>query len=292
MSVAGFSQTCPANVDVVFADINGEFAPGGSTLFIISDNQVLENAKYQVFCNGTQISQGCAEIQGLNGQSGVSSVSVADCSGAYTVYLVYSEGACGSMNAECDTIKLDAEGGPLPVILGRFGIQRRTAGVELHWETEQEINSSKFEVLRYIGNKGFEKIATLDAKGNSNSLSNYSFVDRNNRYTGVSIYMIKMIDIDGTYEYSKPKTVRGSTSAPEFKVFPNPTTATATIQITDLYEPVTLTVMDHSGRLVKSMSLTNSNEVKLNNLQKGNYIIRLVGKETGGTTVRQLSVLK
>lgn len=286
LSAVGYSQNCPSYVDALFFNVSGK-----NTFLVVADVNELQNFKYFVYCDGQLINSGCREIKGLANQVGIASAPVAPCSGTYTYKLVFSAGACGSGNPECDTISAP-QGGPLPVVLGKFGIQRRSSGVELRWETEQEINSSRFEIQRSIGIKGFETVGSINAKGNTSTLSSYSFSDRSNNTTGVSFYRIKMIDIDGTHAYTSIKSVKGSGVASEFRIFPNPTTANATISINDLNEPVTINVMDRSGRLVKTVSLTNSNQVVLSNLQKGNYIIRMTGKESGETTVRQLSVLK
>lgn len=41
------------------------------------------------------------------------------------------------------------------------------------WQTASEQNCSHFNVLRSINNSDFEKIATINAKGNSLSLTDY-----------------------------------------------------------------------------------------------------------------------
>lgn len=289
-SIAGYSQVCPAYVDAIFIP---DFSnPNATRLLIAADANSLSNFKYFISCDGVQTDQGCVRIQGIAGSPGLAITPIlTPCAGNYTYKLVFSEGDCGSGNPECDTISAP-QGGPLPVVLGEYRIQRRSAGVELRWNTEQEINSSRFEIQRSIGIKGFETIGTINAKGNSSVVSNYSFSDNFNKSKEISFYRIKMIDVDGTYAYTGIKSVKGTNAALEFRVFPNPTSSAATVEISDLYEPVTISVMDHSGRIVKTLSLTNTNKISLNNLQKGNYIIRMTGKESGETTVRQLSVLK
>lgn len=284
--ILGYSQHCPKYVDVLFYPISGKY-----TMVVVADVDQQSNFKYFVYCNGVLTNQGCRDISSISDQLGTASAPVTKCTGTYTYKLVFSDGVCGSGNPPCDTVTAPV-GNPLPVVLGNFGVQRKPSGVEVRWETEQEINSSRFEIQRSIGVKGFQKIGSVDAKGNSSSLNTYTFSDQTNSSSDVSFYRIKMIDLDGTYAYTSIKSVRGSGIASEFKIFPNPTTSAATISINDLNEPVTVNVMDHSGHLVKSVSLTNSSEVQLNNLQKGNYIVRITSKESGETIVKQLSVLK
>jgi hypothetical protein len=110
---------------------------------------------------------------------GIASAPVAKCKGTYIYKLVFLEGICGSGNPECDTISAP-QGNLLPVVLGNFGVQRKSSEDELRWETEQEINSKSFEIQRSIGIKGFQSIGTVSAKGNTSSLNKYAFKDKTN----------------------------------------------------------------------------------------------------------------
>ena len=126
---------------------------------------------------------------------------------------------------------------------------------------------------------------------NSSTKQVYSFVDNSNNLKEVSFYRLKMIDKDNSFSLSSTKTVKGSAGKSDFTVFPNPSAGSAKVTISDLNEPTTVMVLDNSGRLIKQAILINSNTVEINNLQKGGYFIKIIGKESGATTIKKLSVI-
>lgn len=185
------------------------------------------------------------------------------------------------------------EGGVTPVVLTNFEIQRKDANtVAATWETEQELNSSRFEIERSTDNITFETIGTVSSKNsNSNTRQYYSFADNSNNQKGVSLYRIKMIDKDNTFTFSSTKTVKGSMGKSDFVIFPNPSTGNAKITISDFNEPTNIMILDNSGRLIKQATITNSNSFEINNLQRGNYIIKTIGEKSGEGSVKKLSVI-
>src|SRR5258705_12673658 len=83
-----------------------------------------------------------------------------------TVYLTYVGGATGGTNGSvvCNV----PDSGPLPVILSGFSLQRNdNNNVTATWQTQQEINSSRFEIERASDNVSFQKIGTVLAVGSS-----------------------------------------------------------------------------------------------------------------------------
>jgi hypothetical protein len=60
-----------------------------------------------------------------------------------------------------------------------------------------------FEVQRSENGKDFVKVGTLDAKG----AGSYSLKDHHVPYNTSVFYRLKMVDIDGQYDYSKVETV-------------------------------------------------------------------------------------
>lgn len=94
------------------------------------------------------------------------------------------------------------EDNPLPVELSRFNGSVKGGNVELVWSTETEVNSHSFEIERKGNTSGdWITIGTVPAFGYSNSPKNYSFTDKN-LHPGIFQYRLKMIDSDGSVEYS------------------------------------------------------------------------------------------
>ncbi len=189
-------------------------------------------------------------------------------------------GTCG--------IAITVDGGPLPIKMSAFFAKRNNASVGLSWQTESEVNAKEFVIQRKIGND-FIDVATIAASNNSNG-SKYVYSDINN-LKGISQYRLKMIDINGSFKYSEIRAVKGTAAASDFTVFPNPSTGNAKVTITDISESTDVQLVDNSGRVLKNVSMNNSNTVDFNNLQKGMYMIRIINKNSGETLTKKLSVV-
>ena len=100
----------------------------------------------------------------------------------------------------------------LPVSLGSFSASIDQKRVKLDWSTETELNSKEFEVqMRSDDMTSFQPIGRVAAAGQSNTLQSYSFSSENleaKRY----LFRLKMIDIDGSFEYSKSLEVKMESS--------------------------------------------------------------------------------
>ena len=96
---------------------------------------------------------------------------------------------------------------PLPVELSNLeAFIEKDNCVILKWETKTEVNNYGFEVERKLASRSLEvgdwaKIGFVHGSGNSNSPKDYSFTDQN-LHSGKYSYRLKMIDNDGTFEYS------------------------------------------------------------------------------------------
>ena len=90
---------------------------------------------------------------------------------------------------------------PLPVELSSFTSTVNGRDVFLKWETKTEKNSNKFEIERMV-NLVWTNIGSVNASVLSNSPKQYSFTERNLQ-TGKYQYRLKMIDNDGSFQYSQ-----------------------------------------------------------------------------------------
>ena len=68
---------------------------------------------------------------------------------------------------------------PLPIELKSFTANIVKGNVVLNWQTISEVNSYSFEVERKSVTTSWTKIGEVAASGNSNSLREYSFTDKN-----------------------------------------------------------------------------------------------------------------
>ncbi|HMJ47663.1 MAG TPA: T9SS type A sorting domain-containing protein [Ferruginibacter sp.] len=179
-------------------------------------------------------------------------------------------------------------GGPAPVKLSSFFVNRKGGAVAISWKSETEINSKEYIIQRKIGSDWVD-IATV-ASANRENGNSYFYSD-NNSSKGTSQYRLKMVDFDAVYSNSEIRTVKGNGSVSDFTVFPNPSAGNAKVTVSDISEPTDVQLIDNSGRVLKTVSMNNNSSVELNNLQKGMYMIRLVNKASGDAVTKKLTVV-
>lgn len=101
-----------------------------------------------------------------------------------------------------DNLTLTCTGGvncvPLPVDLIEFDVKDTEEGRFASWKTASETNADKFVLERSVDGIYFDATATLPAKGNSGTMSHYSYTDKE-VLNGVKIiyYRLAQIDFNG-----------------------------------------------------------------------------------------------
>jgi trimeric autotransporter adhesin len=166
---------------------------------------------------------------------------------------------------------------PLPVELSSFNGYALEQDAVLLWKTASEINSKAFEVERMFNGEKFAKIGSIKAAGNSNTPQSYAFQDREvfaNQTT--AYYRLKIVDLDGSFEYSKIVKVGIEKDAVTITAAPNPFKNQFTVS--NLQPNQSIEVLDAQGKVV--FEQTNGKEVaqKINlpaNLGQGLYIVRV-----------------
>lgn len=177
----------------------------------------------------------------------------------------------------------DPNENPLPVSLLDFNATRVEDAARLNWRTASEINSAYFDVERSIDGENFQKIGEEQAAGKSNSLLEYHLMDM--EVGGLNqdrvYYRLKMVDQDGSFEYSRIRSVFFDVD--EFEVisaYPNPIQSELTIQFAAPNSgEVEFNLIDVLGRSLyqsKTQAKKGLNEANLNdvsNLPQGTYLL-------------------
>lgn len=178
---------------------------------------------------------------------------------------------------------------PLPIKLVNFNAKNVQKDIQVNWTSSQEINASKYELEVSTNGTIFTKINTTKAKGNSNTLTTYSFMHQNafEKLNAKTLYYrLRMIDNDGTFEYSKTVIVNNNANNQvTTTVYPNPLNETSVLNIVSTEnETFKVTIFNLNGSSVFS-KMVESNQGEnnislneLNNLPKGIYFINIVGK--------------
>jgi PKD repeat protein/glucose/arabinose dehydrogenase len=158
----------------------------------------------------------------------------------------------------------------LPIELSSFkGSTIEGKEILLEWITATEINSYGFSIERRMDlNEIWDEVGFIHANGNSNTPIQYSYRDNSVEQTGKYFYRLKMIDLDGQYEYS-PVTEVSLGSPITYSLgqnYPNPFNPQTTIEFSlPKDEFLSIKVFDILGSEV----ITLLNEKK----KAGNYKI-------------------
>jgi hypothetical protein len=146
---------------------------------------------------------------------------------------------------------------PLPIELVSFTAELKNNSVLLEWVTATEVNNDYFTLERSSDGSNYEIIGYIAGVGNSNTLQQYSFEDKNS-IEGLSYYRLKQTDFDGGYEYFDPIAIRTITSTEviesAIQMYPNPVQhGVLNIHLSKFNseEPIQLILTDLFGRVVQ-----------------------------------------
>lgn len=181
----------------------------------------------------------------------------------------------------------------LPVKLVSFTARLAENQTLLNWQTTSEVDAATFQVESSLDARSFAKIGEVKAVGNSNATVPYRYVDTKLNSTASAIYYrLRMVDLDGTYAYSKIVSIDRNDLGLTANVYPNPAekgspvkveagAAIGKIQLRNLLGqeiPVPITHVA-SGRA----------EMDLKGIAQGMYLIQL---QTANGTITKKLVLK
>jgi hypothetical protein len=153
---------------------------------------------------------------------------------------------------------------PLPVTLVSFKVNRNGVYNHLSWQTASEKDSDHFEVQRSKDGIAYTSIAKVSSAGYSYAALNYSFNDYNSG-VGLIYYRLKMVDRDGSHEFSRPQSIniRGEqlVGYHGFTIRQDET-------------PLGVFIFDTRGKLIQEIKITElKNDI---NYKKGQNIIMLL----------------
>ncbi len=164
---------------------------------------------------------------------------------------------------------------PLPVTLVSLEGIADEGRVRLDWVTTAETNSYRFGVEHSIDARDWQEVGSVVALGESDEVHTYRF-----RHTsplqGNNYYRLKMIDLGGTYEYSRILSVYMTGTASEnIAVYPNPVLnpVSTKLFLPDGQRDVTYEIYDQNGGRRLTGTYTDGG-IQVSSLQPGVYIIR------------------
>ena len=167
----------------------------------------------------------------------------------------------------------------VPVTITNLKAYQKNAGVQVEWNTQNEINLSNYEVEKSIDGASFATVGNVIATGSSI----YNWYDAN-ATKGNNYYRLKMIDKDGSFKYSHVVNVKIGGGKNMFTVAGNPIKNN---QILLQLEQVdkgnyVATVYNSIGQMIATKTLIHAGgsateTIQLKKVAAGNYQLRIVG---------------
>lgn len=179
----------------------------------------------------------------------------------------------GIINAEAAVIAALAL---LPVELIEFRANLSNAGVQLVWETALPGTLNHFEIEHSSQSNNWETIGKIAFSPNE---GRYSLLDPNPK-SGIHFYRLKMMDIDGSFEYSKVISVKINDHH-ILSISPNPVRDELSLLADWESGPTTLFIFAANGSIKKTMKkviLENGEAVNLEvaDLPSGVYFLKII----------------
>ena len=149
---------------------------------------------------------------------------------------------------------------------------------ELNWSTGSEKNNDYFTVEKSIDGKQWTSLGEVEAAGNTNSISNYSWTDKNPSI-GKSYYRIKQTDFDGRTDYSSIESF--DLEGAQIELYPNPATNVINIKSESQIDKTNILILNSFGQDVSNrLNSNNSNQFDVSSLPAGFYSVFINGNST------------
>ncbi|MTI22804.1 T9SS type A sorting domain-containing protein [Fulvivirga sp. RKSG066] len=172
----------------------------------------------------------------------------------------------------------------LPLTLVEFDVKLVDNDAHVIWYSASEENTDYINIEHSSDGENFETIGRKKAAGNSVEMLKYSFKHMDIDY-GNHFYRLKMVDLDGSFEYSAIKKITQKSSNFEvLNVYPVPTKTNLNVRLNnDNSDPLNVKLIDQFGKvqrdqLIRTNLGTNTFEVDCSSLRNGVYILSLNSK--------------
>jgi Secretion system C-terminal sorting domain len=175
-------------------------------------------------------------------------------------------------------------GAPVPVTLLSFNVKENVLGVNVIWNTTNEVNVDKYEIEKSLDGKKFKKTGEVFANNNSNN-NEYNYIDAS-LSSGLIYYRLKSVDVDGQFKYSIIVTINKKIKT-GIQVYPNPTKEYITIVTEKTNTQKILRIVNTNGQLVKQIDIASGaiqTKIYVGNLPIGNYQIVSGNKQEKGAS--------
>lgn len=158
-------------------------------------------------------------------------------------------------------------------------------GAQLEWETITETNTAYFQIEKSVDGINFTAIGKVQAAGDRNTLSRYTFSDP--QFSATSYYRVKLFDKDGKTRASNIEALAKNVSF-GISVFPNP--AKSFVIVSGLKAKQVIQFCDYKGAALQQIKVAgNTSYINLEGYSAGAYIVRVFD---GGSVVSTNKFIK
>ncbi len=207
----------------------------------------------------------------------------------FSIGQTFDENYVGSNAKINEGVQQPFTGTGLPVKLISFSAKLKTdKQVELDWLTSLELNCNYFEVQHSTNAFDFILLSKVKRLGTQQT-NNYSFI-HTLPTIGFNYYRLKMVDKDGTFEFSPVKTIN-NVGGFYARIYPSP--VKDKLQLEVVYEQknsIDIQIITENGRIILSQNyITEKGKsllgLNVSSLQKGNYFLRLTSDDKKQTVI-------
>ena len=174
----------------------------------------------------------------------------------------------------------------LPIKLSKFEAEANGCNIDLKWVSESEEDFDYFNLEWSGDGQDFRSIKIVEAIGGDFT---QVYKHQDSDASSYNYYRLKMVDLDGSYEYSDVVQARPECeNTHEIDIYPNPISPEAGMINVKFYSErheAQLQIIDMLGRVVKRTSIdvekdfVNTIEMDISDLPVGNYTMQLVGEK-------------
>lgn len=151
------------------------------------------------------------------------------------------------------------------------------SSIEVKWTTNAEENSTHFDLEKSYDGITFRKMATVNASGNKNAQTEYSYFDKENNYS--NYYRIVMHHSDGYILRSNTVNILNENATQQMFVLTNPFNNTIRVRFAKaINTPAVISLYDLDGKLIQRSTSTSADVLSIDVstkslISKGVYIL-------------------
>jgi len=164
--------------------------------------------------------------------------------------------------------------------------------VLVSWKTATEQDNDHFEIERSANGADFSTVlGSVTARGNSNEVVNYSFIDANPLQKW-NFYRIRQVDRDGRSSYSNIASLQFTKPNSIVQLYPNPSNDVVILEYSaPASEKLHISIIDNKGAEVKriaanAMAGLNRTKIDISSLSSGIYLMKTV--IAGNTVIEKI----